>query len=33
MKSFIDRYLPEELLRAFQAAYLAIRLVRAIQQL
>lgn len=33
MKSFIRKYIPEELIRAFQAAYWAIRFVRFIQQM
>jgi hypothetical protein len=33
MKTFIDRYFPEELIRLIQTAYWTIRLVRVIQQL
>jgi hypothetical protein len=33
MKSFISRYLPEELIRALQTAYWSIRLIRILQQL
>jgi hypothetical protein len=33
MNNFIERYLPEELIRFLQTAYWAIRLIRAIQQL
>lgn len=32
MKKFIGRYLPEELIRALQAAYWSIRLIRILQQ-
>jgi hypothetical protein len=32
MRSFIQKYIPEELIRAFQAAYWLIRLVRIIPQ-
>lgn len=33
MKSFFNRYLPEELIRALQTAYWSIRLFRILQQL
>lgn len=33
MKKIIDRYLPEELIRALQAAYWSLRLFRIIQGL
>ena len=33
MKNFINRFLPEELIRALQAAYWSIRLIRVLQQL
>lgn len=32
LRSFIQKYLPEELIRAFQAAYWSIRLIRIIQE-
>lgn len=32
MKLFIERYLPEELIRALQAAYWSVRLVRILLQ-
>ncbi len=32
MKKFLDRYLPEELIRALQAAYWSLRLARVILQ-
>ncbi|MDP9709842.1 UNVERIFIED_ORG: hypothetical protein J2X80_001919 [Pseudomonas fluorescens] len=32
MKNFIDRYLPEELIRALQAAYWSYRLVKVLLQ-
>jgi len=33
MKTFIARYLPEELIRALQTAYWSIRLFKVLQQL
>lgn len=33
MRTFINKYIPEELIRLFQAAYWAIRLIRIIPQL
>lgn len=32
MKSFVSRYLPEELIRLLQTAYWVVRLFRIIQQ-
>ncbi len=32
MRNFVKKYIPEELIRAFQAAYWAIRLIRVVQQ-
>lgn len=32
MKNFVHRYLPEEVIRALQAAYWSVRLFRIIQE-
>lgn len=33
MKTFIARYLPEELIRALQTVYWAMRLIKIVQQM
>lgn len=33
MKKFVRRYLPEEVIRALQAAYWSVRLFRIVQEL